>query len=250
LVHATLDTSAIQRVREDWERAQARRPQPHFIQTFFLAALQHLGGSTFEREARRFQIKHVPPLIRHRDLTTGTGVPILPNYERVTFERHLRHIDAKPPAEYVTPGHPLLSATISLLTERHQGVLRRGARLVDKEATTEDIRVLFYLDHSIVDGRENREGSQCVISRRLQFVEVDGNGNVRNGGYTPYLDYRPMREEEAPVVEDLIGSANWLRAEAIEKTALAYTIQHLVPEHFEKVSQAFPSRGAHARRGA
>jgi superfamily II DNA or RNA helicase len=238
LIHATLDTSEIQRVREDWERAQARRLQPHFIQAFFLAAFQHLGGSIFEREPRRFQIKHVPPLIRHRDLQIGTGVPILPNYERVTFERHLRHVDGKPPAEFITPGHPLLGSTIALLTERHQGLLRRGARLVDKEATSEDIRVLFYLDHSVVDGCENRDGSRRVISRRLQFVEVDASGNVRSGGYAPYLDYRPMREEEIPVVDGLIQSADWLRAEAIEKTALAYAIQHLVPEHFDEVSAA------------
>ena len=238
LIHATLDTSEIQRVREDWERAQARRLQPHFIQTFFLAAFQHLGGSIFEREPRRFQIKHVPPLIRNRDMQIRTGAPILANYERVTFERNLRNVDGKPPAEYITPGQPLLAATIGLLTERHQGLLRRGARLVDKEATTEDIRVLFYLDHSIVDGRENRDGSRCIISRRLQFVEVDAKGNVRNGGYAPYLDYRPMREEEKPLVEELIGTANWLRAEEIEKSALAYAIQHLVPEHFDEVSAA------------
>jgi len=238
LIHGKLDTSVIQQVRDDWERAQARRLQPHFIQAFFLAAFQHLGGSIFEREPRRFQIKHVPPLIRHRELQIGTGVPILPNYERVTFERHLRQVDGKPPAEFITPGHPLLASTISLLTERHQGLLRRGARLVDKEATSEDIRVLFYLDHSVVDGFENRDGSRRVISRRLQFVEVDSSGNVRNGGYAPYLDYRPMREEEMPVVDGLIHTADWLRADAIEKTALAYAIQHLVPEHFDEVSAA------------
>lgn len=238
LIHGKLDTSVIQQVREDWERAQARRLQPHFIQAFFLAAFQHLGGSIFEREPRRFQIKHVPPLIRHRELQIGTGVPILPNYERVTFERHLRQVDGKPPAEFITPGHPLLASTISLLTERHQGLLRRGARLVDKEATSEDIRVLFYLDHSVVDGFENRDGSRRVISRRLQFVEVDSSGNVRNGGYAPYLDYRPMREEEMRVVDGLIHTADWLRADAIEKTALAYAIQHLVPEHFDEVSAA------------
>lgn len=238
LIHGKLDTSVIQRVREDWERAQARRLQPHFIQAFFLAAFQHLGGSIFEREPRRFQIKHVPPLIRHRELQIGTGVPILPNYERVTFERHLRQVDGKPPAEFITPGHPLLASTISLLTERHQGLLRRGARLVDKEATSEDIRVLFYLDHSVVDGFENRDSSRRVISRRLQFVEVDSSGNVRNGGYAPYLDYRPMRDEEMPVVDGLIHDADWLRADAIEKTALAYAIQHLVPEHFDEVSAA------------
>ena len=27
-------------------------------------------------------------------------------------------------------------------------------------------------------------------------VEIDSQGNTRNAGYAPYLDYRPLTEEE------------------------------------------------------
>lgn len=44
LIHGKLDISVIQRVREDWERAQARRLQPHFIRCKRVVfAYPHLG---------------------------------------------------------------------------------------------------------------------------------------------------------------------------------------------------------------
>src|SRR5262249_25014609 len=125
---------------------------------------------------------------------------------------------------------------ISLLLERHLPLLRRGAYLVDKAATTEDLRVLFYLDHSIQDARENADGTRRVISRRLQFVEIDAQSNVKNGGYAPYLDYRALRDEEKPIVAELVGNQDWLKADSIEKKAIAYAIEHLVPEHFHEVN--------------
>jgi superfamily II DNA or RNA helicase len=236
LAPGSLDTSEIQRVRAEMERAEARRLQPHFIQSFFLAAFGNLGGSVKERESKRFQITYVPSLIRQRDQQIGSGEPVLSNYERITFERSLKNVPGKPLATFVTPGHPLLSATISLLLERHLPLLRRGAFLVDKTATTEELRVLFYLDHSIQDARENIDGTRRVISRRLQFVEIDSQGNVRNGGYAPYLDYRPLKEEEKAIVSKLVSSQEWLRADSIEKKAIAYAIEHLVPEHFREVN--------------
>ena len=48
------------RIREDMERAEARRLQPHFIASFFMEAFQLLGGSIQQRETKRFEIKHVP----------------------------------------------------------------------------------------------------------------------------------------------------------------------------------------------
>jgi len=57
LAHGSLDTSEIQRVRAEMERAEARRLQPHFIQSFFLAAFANLGGAIKERESRRFRLR-------------------------------------------------------------------------------------------------------------------------------------------------------------------------------------------------
>ena len=43
LAHDAMDASRVQRIREDMERAEARRLQPHYIESFFLEAFQRLG---------------------------------------------------------------------------------------------------------------------------------------------------------------------------------------------------------------
>src|SRR5947209_10823652 len=52
LARDTLDATQVRAIREDMERAEARRLQPHFIADFFLAAFKLLGGSVRVREAR------------------------------------------------------------------------------------------------------------------------------------------------------------------------------------------------------
>ncbi len=71
LVHDAMDASRVQRVREEMERAEARRLQPHYIESFFHEAFRQLGGSARQREPRRYQVSHVPALIRNRDRVIG-----------------------------------------------------------------------------------------------------------------------------------------------------------------------------------
>ena len=66
LVHDALDASRVQRVREEMERAEARRLQPHYIESFFREGFRQLGGSARQREPRRYQVSHVPAPIRNR----------------------------------------------------------------------------------------------------------------------------------------------------------------------------------------
>ncbi len=54
LVHDAMDASRVQRVREEMERAEARRLQPHYIESFFHEAFRQLGGSARQREPRRY----------------------------------------------------------------------------------------------------------------------------------------------------------------------------------------------------
>ncbi len=46
LAHDVMDASRVARVREDMERADARRLQPHYIESFFLEAFKQLGHVT------------------------------------------------------------------------------------------------------------------------------------------------------------------------------------------------------------
>ena len=51
-VHDAMDASRVQRVREEMERAEARRLQPHYIESFFREAFRQLGGLFTERSVR------------------------------------------------------------------------------------------------------------------------------------------------------------------------------------------------------
>ena len=189
LVHERLDPARVRNIRDEMERAQARRLQPHYIGSFFLRAFEQFGGSVHRREPFRYEIRHVPALIRHRDRVVGQRAPVLKAYERVTFHKEHLRAEGKPPAALVAPGHPLLDSVVDLLLEQHRDLLRQGAVLVDTNNPTGEPRVLFYLEHSITDGRRETSGNPRVISRRLQFVEVTRDGRLVNAGFAPYLDY-------------------------------------------------------------
>jgi hypothetical protein len=77
----------VESIRQRTEEAAAHRLQPHYIRSFVLAALEHLGSRIREREERRYQITNVPTVLRARDREIGIGSPLMPSYERVTFDK-------------------------------------------------------------------------------------------------------------------------------------------------------------------
>lgn len=235
LSYDCMDLSKVMRIKEEMERAQARRLQPHFIASFFLEAFRHLGGSVREREAKRYEINHVPAVIRNRDRLIGTGEAVLTRYERICFEKDQISLPGKPVAAFVCPGHPLLDATIDIILERYRALLKSGAVLIDTNDPGEDVRALVYLEHSIQDARTDRTGEYRVVSKRLQFVEIGSGGEARNVGYAPYLDYRPVTEEEHRIIEPLLKNS-WL-SQNLEEKAFSYAVEHLVPLHMSEVKQ-------------
>ena len=231
-----MDQMEVRQIRDDLERAQALRLQPHFIESFFLDAFRRLGGSIFERESRRYEITHVPAAIRQRDRQIGWGAPVIGRYERVTFERGKRNLAGKPVAAFVTPGHPLLAATIDLILERYRELLRQGAVLVDPQDSGDKVRALFYLEHSIRDGRMDHAGNRRVISKQLQFVSADENGIAQAAGPAPFLDYRPATKEELELLHPFLEQQEWLRSN-VEASVVGRALETLVPEHLSRVRQ-------------
>ncbi len=151
LAHDAMDASRVRLIREDMERADARRLQPHYIESFFQEAFKRLGGTVKQRESRRYEISHVPAPVRNRDRLIGIGEPVLPRYERVAFEKALVAPQGLPLAAFVCPGHPLLDSVIDLTLERNRDLLKRGTVLVDERDVGNTPKVLFYLEHSIQD---------------------------------------------------------------------------------------------------
>jgi SNF2 family DNA or RNA helicase len=235
LVQTSMDTSQIMRIREDMERAAARRLQPHYIKAFFVQAFERLGGTLHERESGRYAINNVPAVIRAWTKDHGLGA-ISTKYERICFEKALIQLPDKLPSTFVCPGHALLDATIGLILERERETLKRGGVLVDETDPGRDLRVLFYLEQAIQDAAPTKTGERRVISREVHFVEIDSAGNVREAGGAPYLDYRPATADEIAEISGAL-EPEWLRGENLERSAAAYAVEHLVPRHLERVRQ-------------
>jgi hypothetical protein len=235
LAHDSMDASRVRNIREDMERADAKRLQPHYIESFFLEAFQKLGGTERKREPRRYEITHVPAPIRNRDRLIGIGEPVLPRYERITFEKALINPQGQPLAAFVCPGHPLLDSVIDLTLERHRDLLKRGSVLVDERDCGVKPRVLFYLEHAIQDAGTTRSGERRVISKWMMYVELDAEGTSRHVHYAPYLDYRPLKAAE-PLLAEILGrpECNWIGRE-LEQKAQGYAVAHVVPEHLTEV---------------
>lgn len=233
LGHDSMTASHVFRIREELERAEARRLQPHFIEAFFLEAFHLLGGNIKERESRRYEIAHVPAIIRQRDRLLGMGQPVLTRYERICFEKDLIRCAGKPPAEFICPGHPLLDATIDIILERYGSLLKLGAVLVDENDEGNGPKYLFYLEHSIRDARPDASGGSRIVSRRMQFVEIDQNGKVRDAGFAPYLDYRPVKQEEKVLLAQVLSKIK--AGKEMENLAVGHAVEELVPEHLEEV---------------
>ncbi|MEW6466358.1 MAG: helicase-related protein [Pseudomonadota bacterium] len=235
LAHDAMDASRVARVREEMERADARRLQPHYIESFFLEAFQRLGGTVKQREPRRFEITHVPAVVRNRDRLIGVREAITPRYERIAFDKALVAPLGQPLAAFVCPGHALLDATLDLTLERHRDLLKRGAVLVDERDEGLAPHVLFYLEHAIQDASSVRNGERRVVSKRMLYVDIDGNGTTRHLHYAPYLDYRPLREGEPDIAAILQRSeCGWIAAD-LDQKALGHAVANVVPEHLKEV---------------
>jgi hypothetical protein len=241
LAHDAMDASRVARVREEMERAEARRLQPHYVESLFLEAFKRLGGTAREREPRRYELTHVPAPVRHRDRQIGAGDPVLPRYERIAFEKPLIAPAGQPLAAFVCPGHPLLDAVLDLTLERQRDLMKRGTVLVDERDPGTAPRVLFFLEHAIQDASLLPSGERRTISRRMLYVEMDADGHARHLNYAPYLDYRPLAQSERSSEPDAAAllaqpEAAWITRD-LEQRAQGHAIANVVPEHVREVRE-------------
>jgi superfamily II DNA or RNA helicase len=235
LAHDAMDASRVFRIREEMERAEARRLQPHYIKSFFLEAFATLGGTAKQREPGRYELTRVPALIRNRDRVAGFGQPVLPHYERIAFEKPLVAPAGQPLAAFVCPGHPLLDATIDLTLERQRDLMRRGTVLVDERDPGTRPRVLFFLEHAVQDARSTHSGERRIVSKRVLYLERDAHGATRHIHYAPYLDYRELKVDE-PSPDALLArpESAWITRE-LEQQVLGHAVTQVVPEHVAEV---------------
>ena len=236
LAQETMSPERLFAVKELMETAEARRLQPYFVRAFFAKAFEGLGGAMYPREPGRFEITHVPALIRERDRQiTGRNrrelAPVLKRYERVCFLKEaVRPLDRPntPFAQMIHPGHPLMLAVSDMVLEQHSNLMRQGAILVDPADEATEGSLLFLITHEI------KSGDSSILSKRLQFVHVTPAGKASFAGWAPHLDYEPLAATDRPLLDELLAS-DWIRADQ-EQRAIALAATTLVPEHFHEVA--------------
>ena len=232
LTREGLDPATVQGVREEMERAAARRLQPHHIRSFFEAAFAEAGGIMRAREKGRAEITRVPPSLRDRDRLIGRADPVLARYRRICFDKD--GIAGQPQAVLVAPGHPLLDALVDLTLERYRELLTRGATLVDESNRHAAPRVLITLRHAIRDGRTTQHGKPQTISERLQFIWLAAAA-AAGGGPAPHLDCRAASNDARATIAAVLNEA-WLTA-PLEERARTLAITDLVPGHLCEVKE-------------
>jgi hypothetical protein len=231
LVEQHMSLADLYAVKEERDKAEARKLQPYFIRAFFSEAFQGLGGDMRPREPGRFEIRHVPAVIRERDRVIGeTRTPVLKSYERICFEKHQIRLPGKPMASLIHPAQPLMHAVTDLVLEAHRGKLKQGAVLLDPNDEGTEPRVLLMIQHSV---REGGGDPPRIISRRLQFIAINPQGSASFAGWAPHLDLQPLSDTDRQQVEDVL-QAPWIAGD-LEQTALIHATARLVPEHFQEV---------------
>ncbi|HBL50379.1 MAG TPA: RNA helicase [Firmicutes bacterium] len=234
LTEDIMDINRVMAIRKDMERIEARKLQPHFIETFFVEAFGGLGGKMRPRESGRYEITSVPFAVRNRDMQIGFGELVLQRYERICFDKEFCNVPSLTPASLICTGHPLLEATIDLIRERNTDVLKRGAVFIDDNDFGTDARLLFYIEDAIQDGVILPNGSKRVISKNVHFVEISKDGTASSAGYAPYLDYRAATTEEQAYIRPFISEQEWLHTD-VEDRARGYAIAEIIPSHYAQV---------------
>jgi len=230
LVDQHMGLDELYAVKEEMEKAEARKLQPYFIRAFFTEAFQMLGGEFRSREPGRYEIRHVPAAIRERDRVIGESrTPVLKKYERICFEKQHVRQNGKPMADMIHPMHPLMHSVTDLVLQAHRAKLKQGAVLVDPNDDSAEPKVMFMVDHTVRAPAQNNE----VASRRLQFIEINQQGEAFNAGWAPHLDLQPIEDYDHKLVGDILQSA-WL-SNNLEALALNHASQKLVPEHYAEI---------------
>lgn len=231
LARDTMDLRRVARVREEMERAEARRLQPFYVESFFLSAFSDLGGVIHQREARRYEITHVPAALRGAASRFGWRDPVLERYQRIAFEKELLTPREQIAAEFICPGHPLLETVLAMILERDKGLLQRGTVLADDGDPGLEPRVLFIMGHDVREG----SGERRLVSRRMLYIEMERSGGRRHLEYAPYLDYRPLAAFE-PGAADILRRPEcaWIGPELAEQ-AMNYVIGDAAHKHYNEV---------------
>lgn len=236
LVPTTMSAGDIERVRQEMDRAEAIRLQPHHVEAFFAAAFANLGGHLRRREQHRYEIRSVPAAIKDQDRIIGRGAPVVNTYSRITFDRpHIRVEGHAADATLMHPAHPLMAAMLSLVGDRHGEALRHGAVLVDRHDPAIEPYVVCLLEHDVTDGRTDAAGKPQVVSRRVQYVRADPDGTIAPIATTPIPNLEPPTAAELQAAKDVLKQP-WAQAADLDRTIVENASATVARKHVEEMT--------------
>lgn len=242
LVPSSLDAAEVDEVRQQMERAEAARLQPHHVEAFFHRAFKDVSGNLRLRENHRYEIKSIPAEIKEHDRVTGYGAPIVKSYGRVTFDpQYVRVPGNNHIATLLHPGHPLLAATMGVITDRHHDALRRGSVLVDRADLNTQPYVVCLLEHDVTDGRTGRDGQPLVVSRRAQYVRLDADGTIEALTQSPIPNLDPASDDELAQTPDILATG-WLNATDLNDRVIRHASATVARDHADTVQARATSR--------
>lgn len=245
LVEQAMDRVALYAVKAELDKAEARKLQPYFVQSFFLSAYQSelVGGRVVRHEPGRYELRGVPAcLISLNRQVLQTRTPLTQRYERICFEKDKIRTQQGPRAEFLHPGHPLMLTLTEKVLRDCNGFIKQGAVLVAPCDDLTDPYLVVMVQHTVREADSNRP-----VSQRLQFVRIDRNGKCSNAGWAPHLDLEAPREEDAGAVADIARSP-WLQELDCERIALEYATANLAREHYEEVRSRREAQADKAHR--
>lgn len=241
LASQVLTNADIYKIKEDMDKAEARKLQPHYLCEFFTSAFDFLHGSyrKVSSEPGRYEIKHVPAVVMEtfrvlKEQNKGhvSSNPVQQKYERVCFEKDGIRIKNNPDAavaELLHPGHPLMFSLTQTISQKFGNVLRQGTIFLSKNEYTEHPYVLYMFTHEIKDGTGE------VISKRVQFVRLNFDGTTANAGFAPHLDLQPFPDDKKYLLKNILNE-EWLKNNFSARVIKA-AVEKTVPEHYEEVSR-------------
>ena len=221
----------VYRVKEEMDKAEARKLQPCFVRSFFQGAFSSLGGELRNRGNGRWSIPHVPAVVRDKAKMINSRRPVSSTYNYVCFDKTaIRPTNASPEAAFLHPGHPLVAAVTKLVSENKGSLLKTGSVMVDPTDEGTEPSLLFMVDHTVAAGVKRN-----TVSRRLQFVRLWKSGEASYAGWAPHLDLKAPDETALALAKELINE-DWLKND-LEKIAVQYSTEYIVKAHYDEVKK-------------
>lgn len=233
LVDQTMSPDMIYKIKEQMERAQAKKLQPCFVRSFFLDAMEHLGAVVHKKANERYELPHVPSAVQLAAKELNPRRPVSDRYEYICFDKeHIRPSGATRSAEFVHAGHPLIGAVTDIVLKESRPYLKAGTVMVNPNDEGTEPYLLFMIDHSVSAGGET---SRHTLSREIQFVRMAENSAPARAGWAPHLDLTPADGNPTALsLAAAVKQQGWISGD-LEAKVLAYAADNVVKEHYETV---------------